>query len=273
MKRRITRRRVLGCCAAGLGVVALDALVLEPRWLDVERWDVDVEDLAHAHEGLRIAHVSDLHLTSVSGIHEKIARELRGFDPHLTFVTGDTVESEEDLGALEDFTALLVDATMRPILATSGNWEHWGHVPREKLAAAYDRAGGRHLSNEAPLVDGLRVVAIDDFCSGNADASSAMKKAEGAAPRLVVTHAPGLFDELPAAFPDFALALAGHTHGGQLCAFGQAIWTPPGSGSYVEGRYETARGPLIVSRGVGMSVLGARLTCRPQISLVTLRRA
>jgi predicted MPP superfamily phosphohydrolase len=41
----------------------------------------------------------------------------------------------------------------------------------------------------------------------------------------------------------------------------------------VEGLYECSHGPIAVSRGVGMSVIGARLTCRPELVLVTLHRA
>ncbi len=273
MKRRLTRRRVLGCCAVGAGALAVDAFIIEPRWLDVARYEVLVPDLHDAHDGTRIAHLSDLHLGSVRGIHEDIAAELRAFEPRITFISGDTIESEEALPALEELTDLVTAAAKTPVVATAGNWEHWGRVPKERLRASYARAGAQFFSNEAPLLEGLRVIAVDDFCSGNADATRAMARAEREGPRLVVTHAPGLFDELPTGFPDFVLALAGHTHGGQVCAVGVPIWTPPGSGSFVEGRYETARGPLIVSRGVGMSVFGARLTCRPEISLVTLRRA
>ncbi len=273
MKVRFTRRRMLGCCAIGAAGIALDAFIVEPRWLDVARYDVHVRDLAHANEGFRVAHLSDLHLGSVGGIHHRIASELRTFAPQLTFLTGDTIESVAALPALDELTALIAQATKTAVVAIAGNWEHWGHVPRESLTTSYKRAGARFLSNESRLVDGMQVIAIDDFCSGNADAMRAVGgRAEGTSPRLVVTHAPGLFDALPPEFPDYALALAGHTHGGQVCAAGVPVWTPPGSGSFVDGRYEPARGPLIVSRGIGMSVFGARLTCRPEMSLITLYR-
>lgn len=272
MKLRFTRRRVLGCCGVGAAGIALDAFVVEPRWLDVARYDVQVPGLAQASDGFRLAHLSDLHLGSVGAIHDAIANELRRFAPQMTFISGDTIESEDALPELEALTSLIAEAAKTTVLATAGNWEHWGKVPLDSLRGAYARAGAKFYSNEAPRFEGVQVIAVDDFCSGNADAVESMARAEGGAPRIVVTHAPGLFDALPAGFPDFALALAGHTHGGQVCAAGAAVWTPPGSGSFVEGRYETPRGPLFVSRGVGMSVFAARLTCRPEISLITLYR-
>lgn len=266
----VTRRRVLGCCAGALAAGALDAAAIEPRWLDVARYDVAIAGLAAGLDGLRIAHLSDLHLDALGWVHESIARELRAFDPALVFVTGDTIEEETRLGALEALVAL-VGESGGTVLATPGNWEHWGRVPMSALRAAYARAGATLLANETTVVEGLRILAIDDGCSGHADPGCALRDLDGR-PRVILTHAPGLFDELPRETPDFALAVAGHTHGGQLCPAGVAVWTPPGSGAFVAGRYDTAHGPLLVSRGVGMSLLGARHMCRPEISLVTLKR-
>jgi hypothetical protein len=128
------------------------------------------------------------------------------------------------------------------------------------------------LVNQCTEKEGLELVAIDDFCSGHSDARAAFAGARKGTTRVVLTHAPGIFDTLPAGLTPFALGLAGHTHGGQLCALGKSVWLPPGSGGYVEGQYQTPNGPIVVSRGIGMSMVAARLTCRPQLVLITLDR-
>jgi uncharacterized protein len=270
---RLTRRRVLGCCGGLLAAGTFDAFVVEPRWLSVTRRAISIPGLPASLDGLRIAHLSDLHLSELGSIHERVVSELERFSPELTAITGDSVEGVEALPVLREL-AREVRRVSGEVLATPGNWEHWGSVPVEDLAAAYADGGARLLVNEATHAAGLVVVGIDDSCSGNADARAATQRVRvDPASSLVLTHAPGLFDELDASLPRFALGLAGHTHGGQICALGESVFVPPGSGRFVEGLYETALGPIAVSRGIGMSVIGARLTCRPELVLLTLHRA
>jgi predicted MPP superfamily phosphohydrolase len=62
--------------------------------------------------------------------------------------------------------------------------------------------------------------------------------------------------------------LAGHTHGGQIRVFGFAPVLPRGSGGDVSGWYRgDGRLPLYVSRGIGTSLIRARLGAPPEVSL------
>jgi hypothetical protein len=86
--------------------------------------------------------------------------------------------------------------------------------------------------------------------------------------RLALFHSPDLFD---AVAPKVDLALAGHTHGGQvsLPLLGPP-WLPPGSGAYVDGWYQRGAARMHVSRGVGTSILPVRFLCRPEVAVVEL---
>lgn len=252
--------------------MGVDALAIEPRWLSVTERDIAVPGLPTSMDGLRILHLSDLHLSAIAGIHARVAEEADRFDPQVIAITGDAVESEQALSALTAFVASL-RGPGREIVAVVGNWERWGHVPLPALDAAYARAGATMLMNESKrLASGVAVVGVDDHCTQSEDLPRAARDLpEG--PRLLLTHAPGLFDLLPPAFPAFAVALAGHTHGGQVRAFGLPLWTPPGSGRFVRGLYDTSHGPLFVSAGIGTSLLAVRFTCRPELGLFRLRIA
>ncbi len=48
--------------------------------------------------------------------------------------------------------------------------------------------------------------------------------------------------------------------------FVEPFWLPPGSGEYVSGWYGLADSKLYVSRGIGTSILSARLFARPEIA-------
>ena len=263
------RRAFLMCCGGLAAAAAVDAVFVEPSWLSVTEREVQVPSLDRALSGLRVAHLSDLHLSALGGIHEVVASAVRAFDPQIVAITGDAVEETGALPVLETFCRSLA-APGREVLAVPGNWERWGHVALGALEDAYRRVGARLLVNEATRAAGALVVGVDDGCTESHDVKRSFRDARGAA-ALLLTHAPGILDRLPPETPTFGLALAGHTHGGQICALGQAVWTPPGSGRFVEGMYETPKGPLCVSRGIGASVIAARLTCRPELVLLRLR--
>jgi hypothetical protein len=151
--------------------------------------------------------------------------------------------------------------------AVVGNWEHWGKVNMSVLAEAFQKTGVRLLGNEhVKLGEGVVLVATDDACSGHACAADAVRGLPKAELKLLATHAPILLDTTQGG-PRFDLAVAGHTHGGQVRVPGFGPWVPPGSGRFLAGMYETAVGKAWVSRGVGTSVVPARLGCRPELAV------
>jgi uncharacterized protein len=139
------------------------------------------------------------------------------------------------------------------------------------LEKAYARGGVRLLGNESWLLtSGISVMATDDHCSGFDDVRAASRNVPASAMRLFLTHAPGIFDKMPVDAPKFDLGLAGHTHGGQIRAMGAPLWAPPGSGRFRAGMYDTTKGRIYVSRGIGTSVVSARFTCRPELPIFRL---
>lgn len=269
---RLTRRQTLRAVAAGvMGIGAIDSFAIEPRWLDVVRRDVFVPDLPSELEGFTIAHVTDVHLTGVGALHHLIADALTQAKPDLVAVTGDVVDADAHIVHVAELVALLRAGGSR-VVATLGNWEHWGSVNVTTLDGAYRKAGAQLLANESLLhaERGLAIIATDDSCSGFADPRLAFRNAPDR-PRLFLSHAPGIHDGALVPAARAALSLSGHTHGGQMTALGSAVWTPPGSGRFVAGAYETPVGPLYVSRGIGTSVIPARFVCRPELPLFRLR--
>jgi len=267
----VDRRKLLQLCGCGVvGLAAIDTFVVEPGWLEVVERDIPVPKLPANWQGFRIAHLSDVHLQNLGRIHDSAFAAIQKTNPQLVVLTGDTIEDPAALRVLEDFCRSLAKDG-REVVATIGNWEHWGHVDLVDLERSYKRAGVRLLGNESLLLkSGLAVVATDDYCSGHDDARLALQNAPKDAIKLFLTHAPGLFDRLPKEAPSFALGLAGHTHGGQVRAFGEPLWVPPGSGRFTSGLYQTDNGPIYVSRGIGTSILSARFTCRPELPILRL---
>jgi predicted MPP superfamily phosphohydrolase len=250
---------------------AFDALVVEPHWLEITKHEVPVSGLPRELDGFTIAQLSDAHLRRIGPVEEAIARELRACDVHLLVLTGDIVDSRESLSVLREFA----DGLRRPgmsAVANLGNWEHWGQIAGPDLTAAYADSGATLLVNEhLRLRGGIHVFATDD-ATGGVPRLEMLNTAKGDA-RLLLTHSPELLDRVDATFNRFSLALAGHTHGGQLRLTSAVVpFMPGGSGRFVAGWYDVPVGRAYVSRGTGTSIAPARFTCRPELPIFTLRQ-
>ncbi len=255
-KRRWIRRAVY---AAALSA-GLDALV-EPYLLRITHQRVAVPEL---RAPLRIAHLSDLHVQSFGLRERQVLAALEREKPDLIAITGDTVDG----GDLE--VARPVIAAMRAplgVFAVAGNWEHWRPVAGDQ-AAFYASAGARFLRNEAahPRED-LWVVGLDDALSGAPDAR-ALAAIAGPGLRLALFHAPIGIDDVK---HHAHVALAGHTHGGQVrIPFFGAPFRPPGSGEFDRGWYRREKTMMHVSEGSGTSIVRVRFLCRPTLAILEL---
>jgi predicted MPP superfamily phosphohydrolase len=275
LRPRFGRRRLLAGAAAVTGAGALDAFFVEPSWLQVREHPVPIPGLPAAHEGRRVAHVTDAHLRSFGRVERAIVETVRSLDVQLVVLTGDIVDGAEGLGVLRELCSGLRAAGAQ-VVATLGNWEHWGGFSAAGLSAEYARVGARLLVDEAAVIEGVTVVATDDGYAGaprwDRTLSSFSSLARSDGPRLLCTHSPAMFDLAPAEAPRCDLALAGHTHGGQLRVGPWAPLVPPGSGRFVAGFYETRLGRAYVSRGTGTSIVPARFLCRPELPVFRLGR-
>ena len=156
--------------------------------------------------------------------------------------------------------------------AILGNHDVWADaalIMRQLDAVGIPVLVNRHQRLPSPFND-VCVCGIDDPWVGQPDVAKAF---EGAGPiRIFLTHSPDalllLRDER------FDLAVAGHTHGGQIAfANGTAIVSAGGplARTYDRGRFDLPdNGPLIVSCGVGCSNIPLRSNADPELTLCTL---
>ncbi|HEX5518689.1 MAG TPA: metallophosphoesterase [Pseudolabrys sp.] len=88
-------------------------------------------------------------------------------------------------------------------------------------------------------------------------------------PVILLAHEPDIFVEVPARV---ALAIAGHTHGGQIrLPFGPPLWVPSAYGArFAYGHIVESKRHMIVSGGLGCSGVPLRLGVPPEIVRVTL---
>ncbi len=274
----VSRRRFLiaaGGALAGLGGAGTDAFVWAPRRVELVREEVVVPTLPAELAGLRIAHLSDIHL--YHGLHPAARRAseiVSEAAPDITIITGDLAES---VGQLRHVRSFVEGCHGRlATVVTLGNWEHEVGITPSHMERTCERAGATFLFNEAlTLTVGehrLSIVGLDDPLSGAPDPARALREVPSGAVTVWGFHAPGYADEvMQQALPAPALALSGHTHGGQIRLPLLPAITPTGSGRFLAGWYRDSFAPLYVSRGVGTTSIRARFRCPPEVAVFTLQ--
>jgi len=88
------------------------------------------------------------------------------------------------------------------------------------------------------------------------------------APVILLAHEPDIAVRVPARV---ALTLSGHTHGGQVRLFGWSPVVPSRYGNRFAYGHVRERCDLIVSGGLGCSIMPVRIGVPPEIVVVTLR--
>ena len=103
---------------------------------------------------------------------------------------------------------------------------------------------------------------------GMDDLPGTLARITDAAPIILMAHEPDIFPQVPARV---AVTLSGHTHGGQVRLFGYSPVVPSRFGNrYAYGHIVEEGRNLIVSGGLGTSILPIRLGAPPELTVVEL---
>ncbi len=239
-----------------------------------ERVVFEVPGLDPAHDGLRVAQLSDLHVgpqTSPAVVRSAI-EEANRFQPDLVALTGDYLShSRDELDAMRE----LLGGLAAPTVAVLGNHDVW--VDPEGAAAVLRLHGYEVLDNSWMTVRlrGVRlpIVGVGDHLTHHEDVLAATRGLPESAPvALVLAHGPRTADRLRD-LERPVVCLSGHTHGGQInLPIVTRLMLAGLHEPYVRGRYDLGQVQLYVNRGIGMSGLRVRLNSPPEVTLATLRR-
>jgi uncharacterized protein len=269
----LTRRRFLqGAAACAVAGVAAPAEALGPDRPATERPSFVVPGLDPAHDGLRVAQLSDLHVgarTPPARIRAAID-EVNAFAPDLVVLTGDYVcRDQSGVAAVRE----QVGGLAGPVVAVLGNHDHWVDGPGVSRALVHHGYDVLRNQNTTLRLRGVpfTVVGIDDLLTDQARPREALAGARRGS-RLAIAHGPKTAEQLRA-LGEPLVCLAGHTHGGQInipgltSFFLRALAHEP----YDRGLFRLGPVQLYVSRGVGNSALRIRVNSAPEVTLATLR--
>lgn len=254
----------LALVAAAVAGVQLDRFV-------VRRRSLHYPDLPPGLDGLRIAHLSDLHVGALTRgrVLRDIVAETNALDADLAVFTGDLLNMS--LAAMPE----ALD-TLRAIRAKHGLHSVEGNHDLMDDAREFERrmkeAGVGFMSDESRRIDigGTSLALLGVRWGGvrTDDAVRRLSRLTGDAFAILLAHDPKAFDM--AAEAGIPLTLAGHTHGGQLMLTSK-IGFGPRFFDYWSGLYERGASKLLVSNGTG-NWFPLRIGAPAEIILIELKR-
>jgi uncharacterized protein len=259
--------------ASGLVVAAYGVLVRR-RWFRVVERDVPVPGLDPRLDGLRVAHLSDLHVGSFTPRAWALAwsRAANARRPDIAVVTGDMVTSGV---AFHEDIADAVGALRAPLgtFVSMGNHDYFGEG--EPLVSLLRSRGVQVLRNEGRVLERagapLWLAAIDDTWTRRDDIAAAMQGCPEGVTSVLLAHDPKRFEEAAAAGAD--VVLSGHTHGGQVAVPFLYRWLSFSSlaHGYNVGFYRRGRSTLYVHPGLGTTGPPIRIGVAPEVTILVLR--
>lgn len=284
MKKK--KRTIILACIA----IFLLVLIVWTAWgntaLELNTYTVTSHELPDAFDGYRIAHVSDLHNAEMGDGNEKLLAMLREAEPDIIAITGDLIDSRDtDVAVALAFSEEAVQ--IAPCYYVTGN--HEARVSEyDELKTGLEACGVIVLENERVQVEVsgefITILGVDDpsfntgYLFGDDATVISTKLAEITTEEdgftVLLSHRPELFGTYVDCGMD--LVLSGHAHGGQfrlpfvggLVAPNQGLFPEYDSGLYTEGSTN-----MIVSRGIGNSILPFRFNNRPEVILIELKTA
>ena len=268
--------------------IVLVALVIGIAWgntaLDLNTYTVTSSKLPQSFDGYRIAHVSDLHNAEMGKNNEKLLTMLRDADPDMIAITGDLVDSRNtDIEVALQFVREAVK--IAPCYYVTGN--HEARISEyDELKAGMEAAGVTVLVDAKTEIslegEAITLIGVNDpsyqtdYLFGDSETVMNTKLEELHTEQdrftILLSHRPELFETY--VDHDLDLVLSGHAHGGQFRMPFIGGLVAPNQGLFPEydaGIYTLGNTNMLVSRGIGNSILPFRINNRPEVILIELQ--
>jgi len=253
---------------------------------------VHVDEISKNIAGLRIAHISDLHLGSFNfryHILDRTVNIINNLEPDLIVFTGDLVNNHawELKGWSKVLSKLKAKLGKFSVLGNHdyGDYSKWKTKKAkqsnfELIKHFHKKIGFKLLLNESSIVnyknDKIAIVGVENWGNPPFKQYGNLKKSlEGLSDlpfKILLSHDPSHWVEEVVSNTNIALTLSGHTHGMQAgLNIRKREWSPI-KYKYKQwaGLYKINSQYLYVNRGLGWLGFPGRLGMRPEITLLEI---
>lgn len=253
--------------------------------VETYKYNIKSEKIPESFDGFRIVQVSDLHNTKFDKYNSTVLEPIFHSKPDIIVITGDLIDSRKTkVDVAISFAQKAVN--IAPVYYINGN--HESRIPEEyeKLKQGLIDAGVTILENttvditvgdETITLIGINdptfpMKLVDDTMEQNVAHQLMNVIPDNDNYKVLLAHRPEYFDVYAGKVD---LVLSGHAHGGQfiipfvggLVAPGQGFFPEYYTGSYIKENTE-----MIVSRGIGNSIIPFRINNKPEIVVAELTK-
>ncbi|MBQ7891896.1 MAG: metallophosphoesterase [Erysipelotrichaceae bacterium] len=247
--------------------------------LEVNTYTISSNRLPKAFDGFTIAHISDFHNTNIG---DKVLDKLDDTNVDIIVITGDIIDSRNTQPEIAlEFVEELVK--IAPCYYVSGN--HEGRIDVYPAFKEDMKALGVHVLEDECIEikkenDVISLIGVDDpsfqtdylFGDDITVMSTKLEQLKNEQYTILLSHRPELFDVYVEY--DMDVVFSGHAHGGQfrlpfiggLVAPNQGLFPKYDAGLFVEDNTH-----MIVSKGIGNSIIPMRFNNRPEVIVITLK--
>lgn len=227
-------------------------------------------------EGFTIVQISDLHNARFGLHNSRLIKRIKELSPDMIVITGDLVDgSHTNIGVGVEFCGKA--AEICPTYYVTGNHEHWlDDDEKTELFDGIKNSGTIILDDETVNIDicgnAVQLCGLDDdslYTDMLRDLSADFDRSK---PVILLAHEPQYFEDYCKYSPD--LVLTGHAHGGQVRLPFVGGLVAPDQGffpEYTEGEFVDGGTHMIISRGLGNSVIPVRVFDLPEIVCVHVK--
>lgn len=245
--------------------IFIQSAIVEPNNFQVTHFAVVDKQL----QGIRVAFLTDFHFSKKDYKKlNKIASLTAKQKPDIILLGGDYTNSKNPRNLMNMYIfATKLHQANAPIFAVLGeaDWKN----DAKKITSELEKNGIHVLENSNIRIIKKRryidIIGLADKTSRNPDITTSFKRTN--TPRIVLTHNPDVYYNI---MDEANLILAGHTHGGQfILPFSPPMFVPSKFGvEFASGLIQKTQNKMIISKGLGASVLPLRLNCKPEIVIV-----
>jgi len=252
------------------GILIIDALIIEPYSLKITAYDLKNPQLS----GLKIVFATDFHIAPYGWEKWRLNRVMETINKqnaNLVILGGDYVNRHNQKSTMPPSEiAAKLQEIKAPKVAVLGN--HDAYYGKTEVKTALESAAIPVLDNNRTKINlqgkEVYIAGVSDYDTDKPDMAKALENTKS--PLIFVTHSPDVFPSLKG---EADIAFAGHTHGGQIVLpfWGALVINTDSGRKYTYGLFEEYGKPLIVSSGLGTSILPLRFNNRPEIVVVTFK--
>lgn len=270
---RMVLRSILAALT-GLLALVFYAACIERYLVKFPRYRIPVPNLPEEFGGLRIVHVSDVHLSPLVPYWflRMLFRRVSRIEKDIIVCTGDYVLGKDNPAGVDAVWSLL-KGLRAPlgVYSVLGNCDHLADA--RKSMEHLEKSGQNVRGKAVPLErkgKRLWIVGAGDFLEDHLDLDQVLRTIPEGDCRIVLAHNPDTADTIFRERMD--LMLAGHTHGGQVNIpfYGIPI-LPVQNKEYSFGLKRSRRNERVfISKGIGWGIYPVRFNCCPEIPILEL---